>query len=137
MTSVVESYGPVTESLTFLDPDEGDFGADTQGTDYEFTDFTIPSQTQTQTLTQDATSALIDGINKEEGRRSGNGVEEAVNGVKGLNFEENEDEEGAEYTKDLPEYACRYLCCFLSFPIRLKLWRRLCHVTDGNFCDVR
>ena len=106
MTSVVESYGPVTESLTFLDPDEGDFCADTQGTDYEFTDFTAPSQTQTQTLTQDISSALIDGISKDEGRQE-SGLETMMNGVKGLNFEENEDEEGAEYTKDLPEYACR------------------------------
>ena len=111
MTSVVESYGPVTESLTFLDPDEGDFGADTQGTDYEFTDFTLPSQTQTQTLTQDTGHAVLDGISKDDGRRSGNGdgnLDEVVNSVKGLNFEDNEDEEGAEYTRDLPEYACRY-----------------------------
>jgi regulator of nonsense transcripts 1 len=108
MTSVVESYGPVTESLTFLDPDEGSFGADSQGIDYEFTDFTLPSQTQ---LTQDTGHAVLDGIGKDDGRRPGNGdgnLDEVTNSVKGLNFEDNEEEEGAEYTRDLPEHACRY-----------------------------
>lgn len=49
MTSV-DAYGPNSQSLTFLEPEAGDFiGADTQGDDYDFTDFTLPSQTQSQT----------------------------------------------------------------------------------------
>lgn len=46
----VDAYGPNSQSLTFLEPDAGDLiGADTQGDDYDFTDFTLPSQTQSQT----------------------------------------------------------------------------------------
>lgn len=46
----VDAYGPNSQTLTFLDPEPGDFiGADTQGDDYDFTDFTLPSQTQSQT----------------------------------------------------------------------------------------
>lgn len=44
----VEAFGPNSQTLTFLDTDEpNDFlGADTQGTDFDFHDFTLPSQTQ-------------------------------------------------------------------------------------------
>ena len=47
----VDAYGPSSQSLTFLDTEEGELlGADTQGTEFEFNvgDFTLPSQTQTQ-----------------------------------------------------------------------------------------
>ena len=46
----VDAYGPSSQTLTFLDTDETDLlGADTQGSEYEFNDFTLPSQTQSQT----------------------------------------------------------------------------------------
>jgi hypothetical protein len=50
----VEAYGPSSQTLTFLDTEEAELlGADTQGSEYEFTDFTLPSQTQTgQTQSQ-------------------------------------------------------------------------------------
>lgn len=49
----VEAYGPSSQTLTFLDTEEAELlGADTQGSEYEFTDFTLPSQTQTQGQTQ-------------------------------------------------------------------------------------
>lgn len=45
----VDAYGPSSQTLTFLDTEEGDLlGADTQGSDFDFTDFTLPSQSQTQ-----------------------------------------------------------------------------------------
>ena len=45
----VDTYGP-TQTLTFLETEETDLlGADTQGSEFEFTDFTLPSQTQSQT----------------------------------------------------------------------------------------
>lgn len=45
----VDTYGPSSQTLTFLDTEENDLiGADTQGTDFEFRDFTMPSQSQTQ-----------------------------------------------------------------------------------------
>lgn len=38
-----------SQSLTFLDTEENDLiGADTQGTDFDFRDFTLPQQSQTQ-----------------------------------------------------------------------------------------
>lgn len=49
----VEAYGPSSQTLTFLDTEETELlGADTQGSEYDFTDFTLPSQTQTQTQGQ-------------------------------------------------------------------------------------
>ena len=33
--STVDSYGPASQTLTFLDTEEADFGADTQGSEYE------------------------------------------------------------------------------------------------------
>lgn len=49
----VEAYGPSSQTLTFLDTEEAELlGADTQGSEFEFTDFTLPSQTQTQGQTQ-------------------------------------------------------------------------------------
>ena len=46
----IDAYGPNSQTLTFLDTEETDLlGADTQGSEFEFTDFTLPSQTQSQT----------------------------------------------------------------------------------------
>lgn len=46
-TMSVDAYGPSSQTLTFLDTEEADLiGADTQGSECDFTDFTIPSQTQ-------------------------------------------------------------------------------------------
>ena len=45
--SVIE-YGPSSQTLTFLDDEHDLIGADTQGTDFDFRDFTLPSQSQTQ-----------------------------------------------------------------------------------------
>ena len=45
----VDTYGPSSQTLTFLDTEEADLiGADTQGSEFDFTDFTLPSQSQTQ-----------------------------------------------------------------------------------------
>lgn len=50
----VDAYGPSSQTLTFLDPEESDLiGADTQGSEFEFTDFTLPSQSQTQASQHD------------------------------------------------------------------------------------
>lgn len=45
----VDAYGPNSQTLTFLDTEEDLLGADTQGSEFDFTDFTLPSQTQSQT----------------------------------------------------------------------------------------
>ena len=43
--SSVEAFGPSSQTLTFNESDEL-IGGGTQATDYEFTDFTMPSQSQ-------------------------------------------------------------------------------------------
>ena len=49
-----DAYGPSSQTLTFLDPeDDADLlGADTQGSEFDkfdYDDLTLPSQTQSQT----------------------------------------------------------------------------------------
>jgi hypothetical protein len=55
----VDTYGPSSQSLTFLDTDEAAdlIGADTQGSDFDFKDFTLPSQSQTQASQLDTVGA--------------------------------------------------------------------------------
>lgn len=118
--STVDSYGPASQTLTFLDTEEADFGADTQGSEYEFHDFTVPSQTQTQSQASQPESSqpLVNGnvVDKKEELSNGpvavnndskvdGGVAKVNNSLGELNFEEDEDE--TYYTKDLPAYACR------------------------------
>lgn len=56
----VDAYGPSSQTLTFLDTEENDIiGADTQGSQYDFTDFTLPSQSQTQPSQLDGTSSQL------------------------------------------------------------------------------
>ena len=51
----VDAYGPSSQTLTFLDTEEADLiGADTQGSEFDFTDFTLPSPSQTQASQHDA-----------------------------------------------------------------------------------
>lgn len=64
----VDTYDGVVNSqtLTFLDTEENDLiGADTQGTDYDFRDFTIPSQSQTLASQLDHLGA---GVSSQVGR---------------------------------------------------------------------
>lgn len=118
--STVDTYGPASQTLTFLDTEEADFGADTQGSEYEFHDFTVPSQTQTQSQASQPESSqpLVNGnvadekedlsngpVAGNEDSKADGGVSKVSNSLGELNFEEDEDE--AFYTKDLPAYACR------------------------------
>lgn len=51
----MDAYGPSSQTLTFLDTEEADLiGADTQGSEFDFTDFTLPSPSQTQASQHDA-----------------------------------------------------------------------------------
>lgn len=57
----VDAYGPSSQTLTFLDTEEADLiGADTQGSECDFTDFTIPSQTQASQ--HDHTGPKVQGV---------------------------------------------------------------------------
>ena len=63
----VEAYGPSSQTLTFLDVEEAELlGADTQGSEYDFTDFTLPSQTQTQPGQGQSQSQLDEQVGTEE-----------------------------------------------------------------------
>ncbi len=56
----VDTYGPSSQTLTFLDTEEADLiGADTQGSEFDFTEFTLPSQSQTQASQVEPTPGQI------------------------------------------------------------------------------
>lgn len=56
----VDTYGPSSQTLTFLDTEESDLiGADTQGSEFDFTEFTLPSQSQTQASQVESTPGQI------------------------------------------------------------------------------
>lgn len=98
----IDTYGP-SQSLTFLDSEENELlGADTQGTtDYDFGDFTMPSQSQTQ-------SSHLDG------GLSSAAVRKMTSGMQDLQFEEEEEDEEEEIAfenQDLPPHACKYCGC--------------------------
>ena len=117
--STVDSYGPASQTLTFLETEETDFGADTQGSEFDFNDFTLPSQTQTQ---DHHSQPLVNGVDISRTLAEENGlvgrdnakkkdakdlkVNQITKGVGELNFEDDE-EEVAFLGKDLPPHACR------------------------------
>uniref|UniRef100_A0AAQ4QSU0 Upf1 domain-containing protein n=1 Tax=Gasterosteus aculeatus aculeatus TaxID=481459 RepID=A0AAQ4QSU0_GASAC len=127
----VEAYGPSSQTLTFLDTEETELlGADTQGSEYDFTDFTLPSQTQTQGQTQSQLDNQVNG--PDEGLLNG-GVDDSVAKASQLlaelNFEE--DEEDTYYTKDLPLHACSY--CGIHDPACVVY----CNTSKKWFCNGR
>jgi len=140
--SSTEAYGPTSETLTFVD-DEGDAltaGPDTQAEDYEFTNFTMPSQTQTQTLHSQSQLDIIGGSQTQdcndddtiEEETSGlqESVHTATQRVADLCFEEDEDED-AYCIKNLPEHACRY-CGIHDVSCVVQ-----CNSTKKWFCNGR
>ncbi|KAJ3594968.1 hypothetical protein NHX12_004273 [Muraenolepis orangiensis] len=123
--SVVEAYGPSSQTLTFLDAEEAELlGADTQGSQYEFTDFTLPTQTQGQTQSQPDHQG-----NGADGVLQNGDVVKAGQLLAELNFEE--DEEDAYYTKDLPIHACSY--CGIHDPACVVY----CNTSKKWFCNGR
>uniref|UniRef100_A0A3Q1C453 Upf1 domain-containing protein n=1 Tax=Amphiprion ocellaris TaxID=80972 RepID=A0A3Q1C453_AMPOC len=127
----VEAYGPSSQTLTFLDTEEAELlGADTQGSEYDFTDFTLPSQTQTQGQTQSQLDSQVNG--PDESLHNG-GVDDSVAKASQLlaelNFEE--DEEDTYYTKDLPLHACSY--CGIHDPACVVY----CNTSKKWFCNGR
>uniref|UniRef100_A0A646QDS3 DNA helicase n=1 Tax=Hemiscolopendra marginata TaxID=943146 RepID=A0A646QDS3_9MYRI len=129
----VDTYGPNSQTLTFLDPEDTDLlGADTQGSEFDFTDFTLPSQTQTQAsqLEHNQSQSTPNQIN---GEVITNGLDRdlssATQGLGELTFEE--DEEDQYYMKDLPEHACKY--CGIHDPSCVVM----CNVCKRWFCNGR
>uniref|UniRef100_A0A182PR66 DNA helicase n=1 Tax=Anopheles epiroticus TaxID=199890 RepID=A0A182PR66_9DIPT len=131
----VDAYDGTTgsQSLTFVDTEENYFvGADSQGTDYDFRDFTIPSQSQTQAsqLDHHGGGSQVNGF----GRRIGvdpaklSGITSAIGE---LQFEEDEDELDPVENKDLPPHACRY--CGIHEPSTVVM----CNICKKWFCNGR
>ena len=138
----LSTYGPNSQgTLTFHDPEEANelIGGDTQGTDFDFTDFTLPTLTQSQ-CSQPLTGA---GPSVTSGDKDGqasahkqgdlglqNGDITAVAQAFGeLNFEEEEEDQ--YYNKDLPDHACKY--CGIHDPSCVVQ----CNVCKKWFCNGR
>jgi regulator of nonsense transcripts 1 len=92
-----------------------EYGADTQGTQYDYTEFTMPSQTQTQMHTQSQLQNSVSVANTQDGftatrRGDDDSLSDATGGLSQLNFEEPELTDKGDLTnaRDLPEYACKY-----------------------------
>ncbi|XP_044736532.1 regulator of nonsense transcripts 1 homolog isoform X1 [Chrysoperla carnea] len=129
----VDAYGPSSQTLTFLETEETDLiGADTQGSDFEFTDFTLPSQSQTQASQLDHGSVQIPSKINGNLKSSSNDISAKVSsttqGIAELQFEE-EDEEF--YSKELPDYACKY--CGIHEPSCVVM----CNLCKKWFCNGR
>ncbi|KAK7481622.1 hypothetical protein BaRGS_00027138 [Batillaria attramentaria] len=130
----VDAYGPSSQTLTFLETEDGAdlLGADTQGSEFEFTDFTLPSQTQSQTQASQIELQSQSQVNGPE-QPVQNGVDLSINpitqGVGELNFEEEEEDQF--YMKDLPKYACAY--CGIHDPACVVF----CNASKKWFCNGR
>ncbi|XP_063703099.1 regulator of nonsense transcripts 1 homolog [Culicoides brevitarsis] len=108
-----------SQSLTFIE--ENDLiGADTQGTDFDFRDFTLPQQSQTQD-----NNSEINGFENTE-------IEKKIlTGINELKFEEDEDEEVVTSNQDLPEHSCKY--CGIHDPSCVVM----CNICKRWFCNGR
>ncbi|CAC5399932.1 UPF1 [Mytilus coruscus] len=133
----VDAYAPNSQTLTFLETEEDLLGADTQGTDFDFTDFTLPSQTQSQTQASqlDSNQSQVNGIdgsipNDVDAKGTIDvKVNNVAQGVGELNFEEDEEEQFC--MKDLPKHACSY--CGIHDPSCVVF----CNSTKKWFCNGR
>ncbi|KAL5479333.1 hypothetical protein EMCRGX_G022843 [Ephydatia muelleri] len=114
------SQGP----LTFLDTDNYsvEYGGDTQGVEFDHYNFTIPSQTQSQTqasqLTQDKLAP---------------GAVAVTNGLASLSLVDqgSDEEDNSAGPEELPPHACRY--CGIHDPAAVVM----CNATKKWFCNGR
>ncbi|CAD6241281.1 GSCOCG00002614001-RA-CDS [Cotesia congregata] len=107
----VDAYGPSSQTLTFLDTEEADLiGADTQGSEFDFTDFTLPSPSQTQASQHDSAQSQPNQSVQINGTNGSSALDLKISGaaqnLAELQFEEEEEE--AYYNRDLPDHACKY-----------------------------
>lgn len=126
----VDTYGPNSQTLTFLDTEENELiGADTQATDFDFRDFSIPSQSQTQASQLDNLSGpQVNGFGKRLDIHSK--MSAITNGMADLQFEE-EDDEAVMSIRDLPPFACKY--CGIHDPSTVVM----CNICKKWFCNGR
>ncbi|XP_064619137.1 regulator of nonsense transcripts 1-like isoform X2 [Lineus longissimus] len=131
--SSVDTYGPTADTLTFFDPEETELlGADTQGSEFDYTDFTLPSQTQSQTQASQLDAGQSQSqVNGAEHLPNGleSELQSATKGVGELTFEDEEEDQF--YLKDLPKHACAY--CGIHDPACVVM----CNSTKKWFCNGR
>uniref|UniRef100_A0A2M4A3L2 DNA helicase n=1 Tax=Anopheles triannulatus TaxID=58253 RepID=A0A2M4A3L2_9DIPT len=129
----VDAFDGTSGSLTFVDTEENFFvGADSQGSDFDFRDFTIPSQSQTQASQHDhlGGGSQVNGF----GRRIGvdpSKLSSITSAIGELQFEEDEDEVEPVENKQLPAHACRY--CGIHEPSTVVM----CNICKKWFCNGR
>ncbi|CDS42690.1 regulator of nonsense transcripts 1 [Echinococcus multilocularis] len=125
---VFDNYCPSSQALTFFDPDEGLIGADTQGPDFDVIDFTLPTQSQTQSSHIDVKSSVDndDSISTDPNKN----VERLVENVDNLNLRALDDD-AETMVEELPEHACAY--CGISDPASVVL----CTNSKKWFCNGR
>lgn len=133
----VDTYDGVVSSqtLTFLDTEENDLiGADTQGTDYDFRDFTIPSQSQTLASQFDhlggGAASQLNGFGRRLGASDQVKVAGITSAIGELQFEEDEDDPVVQ-NRELPPHACRY--CGIHEPSTVVM----CNICKKWFCNGR
>ncbi|KAH8411744.1 hypothetical protein KR215_010553 [Drosophila sulfurigaster] len=134
----VDTYAP-SSALSFLDMDDNELlrGADTQPTQYDYRDFTMPSTSQSQTQGDHQLAEL------QQPRRVSVHANEIqprlasiTNDLADLQFEEEDDEGGGgggslAYVKELPVHACKY--CGIHDPATVVM----CNNCKKWFCNGR
>lgn len=147
----VDAYGPSSQTLTFLDTEDTDFiGADTQGSECDFTDFTIPSQTQASQHDHGGPQVSgiqvdfprscfaghandsffqMNGISSKSSNSINSKIASATAALGELQFEE--DDEEFYNSKELPDYACKY--CGIHEPNCVVM----CNLCKKWFCNGR
>ncbi|KAL7744743.1 hypothetical protein ACLKA6_007049 [Drosophila palustris] len=131
----VDTYAP-SSALSFLDMDDNELlrGADTQPTQYDYRDFTMPSTSQSQTqgdqleLQPRRVSVHANDIHPR--------LTSITNDLADLQFEEEDDEGGggstsSAYVKELPAHACKY--CGIHDPATVVM----CNNCKKWFCNGR
>ncbi|KAH8276081.1 hypothetical protein KR018_002374 [Drosophila ironensis] len=150
----VDTYAP-SSALSFLDMDENELmpGADTQPTQYDYRDFTMPSTSQGDQIELHVSPfpspriffpgffpQVVNRLNPLQSRRSGAGdhgshqhtrLASITNDLGDLQFEEEDDEPGGSYVKELPVHACKY--CGIHDPATVVM----CNNCKKWFCNGR
>ncbi|XP_058062054.1 regulator of nonsense transcripts 1 homolog isoform X2 [Anopheles bellator] len=116
-----------SQSLTFVDSEDNFFlGAESQPSEFDFRDFSIPSQSQTQGSQLDLLSSGSQ-VGSHPTKLAG-----ITSAIGELQFEEEEDElEPLEEHKQLPPHACRY--CGIHEPSTVVM----CNICKKWFCNGR
>ncbi|XP_016995203.2 regulator of nonsense transcripts 1 homolog [Drosophila takahashii] len=126
----VDTYAP-SSALSFLDMDDNELlpGADTQPTQYDYRDFTMPSTSQSQTQNDqlELQPRRTDPSSSSVHPR----LASITNDLADLQFEEEDDEAGGSYVKELPPHACKY--CGIHDPATVVM----CNNCRKWFCNGR